>query len=543
MKYFLLYLIAGLNCLQVMADVPPRGMQLGKQGSSWVQHGGDSVQYDYDASKEIDDRSEWGDSMWSGIRRVGSQRMAPLSSKGSPKIPVVLVQFSDLEFSVRSTEKDLCDFYTLFFNGKMDGSVSDVTGGYGSVRDYFVQQSDSLFLPEFIVVGTVTLDNGYAYYGKNANGVRDSNIKQFNKDAATGAVALGYDWNQFDNNGDGMVDVVILVYAGEGENAGTASTNTIWPKECRAQITAGGVEFDDFVLCNELYGAKSDGIGTVCHELSHSLGLPDLYVSNGTGYGLDYWDLMDSGCYCKNGYWPCGYSAYEKDFMGWVELETLEYNKEYDLELLPMSEGGKGYKIVNPENEKEYYILENRQNTGWDTHIARTTKSHRCHGLLVTHVDYNYYWWTADQVNNGNHTHQGICIVPADDELLSWSTVSGADTSLERWRVSAQGDPFPGLTGRTSLLSNEQPVYTASGFLHQPITGIVEHEDGRITLTVCRFADVDGNGFVDTQDALKVYDRIRSSEEITPFVPEDVNTDGTVDTQDVLGVYDYMRGQ
>ncbi len=544
MKHLLLCL-AGVMCgLQAVADVPPRDRLLGKQGKAWVEQGGDPSQYDYSAYREADDLSGWGYSHWSAVKRTASQATAALKSKGSPRIPVILVQFTDLRFSVRDTDSDLCDYYSLFFNGRMDGTLYDVSGGYGSVRDYFVQQSDSLFMPEFVVVGTVTLGNGYAYYGRNANGVRDANINEFYQEAATGATALWDDWSRFDNDGDGMVETVVIVYAGEGENAFT-DPNTIWPKEKRMEKTYGGVDFDDFVVCNEMYGEKGDGIGVICHELSHSMGLPDLYdtASGGTGYGLDYWDVMDSGNYNKNGYWPCGYSCYEKEFMGWTTLETLEYNKEYELELLPMSEGGKGYKIVNPENEKEYYILENRQNTGWDKYIARSTNSHKSHGLLVTHVDYNYYRWQAGKVNASNYDHQGVSIVPADDELLSFNSIEQTEEGLAQWRESVQGDPFPGLTGRTSLLSGSQPIYTASGYLRQPITCIVEHEDGRITLTVCRFADVDANGLVDTQDALKVYDRIRSSDTASPYEPEDVNTDGTVDTQDVLRVYEYMRGQ
>lgn len=545
MKHFLLYVVGVLCSLQVAADVPPRDRLLGKQGKAWVEQGGDPSQYDYGAYREADDLSVWGNSPWrhTDIRRIGSQGTAPLKSGGSPKIPVVLVRFADLTFSVRDTDSELLEYYDLFFNGRMDGTLYAVSGGYGSVRDYFVQQSDSLFLPEFVIVGTVTLDNGYAYYGRNANGVRDTNKKVFYEEVMTEAVKLSGDWSEFDNDGDGMVEAAVIIYAGEGENACT-DPNTIWPKEVRAQTTVGGVAFDDLVLCNELFGEKGDGIGVVCHEFSHSLGLPDLYdVTSGSNYGLDYWDLMDSGNYNKNGYWPCGYSSYEKEFMGWTTLETLEYGKEYELELLPLSEGGKGYKIVNPENEKEYYILENRQNTGWDKYIARSNTSQRSHGLLVTHVDYDYYQWKANLVNSSQYDHQGICIVPADGELLSFNAIEQTDEGLARWRESAQGDPFPGLTGRTSLLSNQQPVYTASQFLHLPITGIVEHEDGRITLTVGCYTDVDGNGQVDTQDILGVYDRIRSATTATPFEPEDVNTDGTVDTQDVLRVYEYMRGQ
>ncbi len=538
MKKSLLYLLCGLCSLQVYADVPPRDRLLGKQGEAWVSQGNDPEKYDYSAFKEVAGL-DGNKGLQSGtkVRRVGSQATAPMRAKGSPKVPVVLVQFSDLAFSVDSTAAGVNNYYYKFCNGNMDGTLYGGDKGYGSVRDYFVQQSDSLFLPEFVIIGPVILPENYAYYGKNENGKKDVNITDFFKQSVAEAQKLEDNWNQFDNDNDGVVDMAYFIYAGEGENAQT-DPNTIWPKEMSTTSSIGGVNLSCYAACNELYGGDPDGIGVMCHEFSHALGLPDLYDTEGDNYGLDYWDLMDAGCYCRNGYWPCGYSSYEKDFMGWKELVNLEYNKECDLELLPLSEGGCGYKIVNPENEKECYVLENRQNTGWDTYIGRGTKSFKSHGMLVMHVDYIYNRWSSNSVNT-SYVHPGVSIVPADNELLSLYAI--ADDEYARWKQSTQGDPFPGFTGRTSLLSNEQPVYTDSKYLHQPLTNIVEHDDGKVTLTVCRFADADANGTVDTQDVLSVYNCISTSDAYSPFMPEDMNTDGVVDTQDALGIYDYIQ--
>jgi M6 family metalloprotease-like protein len=119
----------------------------------------------------------------------------------------------------------------------------------------------------------------------------------------------------------------------------------------------------------------------MCHEVSHSLGLPDQYDTNYRALGMSYWSLMDSGNYCNNGKTPCGYTSYERDFLGWRNLEIL--HESTTVRLKPLEQGGKGYKIVNEKNNDEYYILENRQPVGWDNGLVKLG-----HGMLAMHVDY-----------------------------------------------------------------------------------------------------------------------------------------------------------
>ena len=473
-------------------------------------------------------------------RRSGSQMDAPLRSIGVQKIPVVLVEFADCPFSVADDGEGTRLFYDRFCNGTLDGNLYTGGGSYGSVRDYYVQQSDSMFLPEFVIVGPVTLSNSYAYYGKNNGNVHDVNINVFVSQAVLRAQDLFRDWTQFDNDGDGVVDMIYFIYAGEGEN-GCDDENTIWPHEEMSERSIANVRFGAYGCCNELYTNKPDGVGVMCHELGHALGLPDFYDTKGKEYGLDYWDIMDTGCYCGDAYHPCGFSAYEKDFMGWRKLVELKRDEEVSLTLMPVSAGGTGYKMKNPANEYEYYILENRQNIGWDEFIGRGTATTKRHGMLVSHVDYSITRWSLNNVNT-TPEHQYYTIIPADNDLYSYSLVE-TDEDLQAWALSADGDLYPGSKGVTCLFADRQPVYTASGSMQQPITSISEHEDGTVTLTVCRFADVNGDGTVDTQDVLEIYDYMQTQTTTTPHAREDVNRDKIVDSQDVLGVYDYMVGK
>jgi hypothetical protein len=52
--------------------------------------------------------------------------------------------------------------------------------------------------------------------------------------------------------------------------------------------------------------------------------------------------------------------------------------------------------------------------------------------------------------------------------------------------------------------------------------------------------DINGDGTVDTQDILSIFDFIVQGKPVNATTIEDVNKDGLVDTQDVLSVYDYI---
>lgn len=444
-----------------------------------------------------------------GTRRVGKLSTAPLTSKGSPKVPVILVQFSDLKFTLGDnyqpqsegglTEEEVLDNYHKFCNGTGDGKPYRISGGlYGAVVDYFADQSDSLFMPKFTVVGPVTMPKSYAYYGK---GRYDSNISEFYSEACKLAVNMfQINWSDFDNNNDGMVDMVYFIYAGRGANEMGADENYIWPQEGTSTLTvtteSGTIKFGAYGCSAELVGIHTienitmvqDGIGTICHEISHGLGLPDFYDTSGNKRAcMDFWDLMDSGSYQILGNQPCEYTAYERDFMGWRALKEVENDESVTLTLEPMETGGFGYKIINDEDSSgdDYFIIENKQNIGFDMCLGYPSLDYYalykrpCHGLLITHVRYNESAWTSNKVNylSSSTSQPRMTIVPADGQLLSNLLVGFTDTFFS----SFQGDPFPGSLGVESMVNNESYPST----LRRIITGISEDETTKIiTVTI-----------------------------------------------------------
>lgn len=468
MNRILSTLFAALMALTVTAQVVerhPRGR---------IEHVGQN----YISSSASSDGTE------GALRRVGLRSTAPLPCTGSPHVPVILVQFSDMEFTVAETKQQIQTLYDGFFNaaaGVHPGQANSTS--YCSVREYYRLQSGGAFTPVFEVFGPVTLSKGYAYYGANKGSTQDYRIREFYSEACKLVAQEGISLDAFDNNDDDVIDFVFFIYAGEGEN-GCDDVNTIWPKEGTASLTVSydgnDICFGSYGCANELYDGLQDGIGCAIHELAHGLGLADHYDTRGTCYGMDYWDIMDAGCYQLDGHIPCTMTAYEKDFMGWKNLVTLATDESYHLTLYPMEEDGTAYKVVNAANANEYLILENRQSIGLDEYmglpfIDLLSSYQKNHGLMVTHIDYSVSSWTQNIIN-AYSSRQRMTIVPADGTLISSS-----DGKTVGWMKSLHDDLYPGDANVTTLTSHA--AFTGGTF-GQRVHNIVENADGTITLDV-----------------------------------------------------------
>ena len=196
-----------------------------------------------------------------------SIKAAEVPTSGSPRIPIILVQYSDI--SMKHTKANFESHYNT---------------QTWSVLKYFQDQSRNAFSPQFDIYGIFTLPNNRRYYGANNNSGDDQRVGQMVQDAISQA-GNNINWAQYDNDGDGYADACIVVYAGPGEAAG-ATAETIWPCQWYLSsaignyVTRNNTKIDKFAVFCELdgdsdSGSTLDGVGTFCHEFSHCLGLPD----------------------------------------------------------------------------------------------------------------------------------------------------------------------------------------------------------------------------------------------------------------------------
>ena len=235
-------------------------------------------------------------------------------------------------------------------------------------------------------------------------------------------------------------------------------------------------------------GTYRDGIGSFCHEYSHTLGLPDFYDTGGSNYGMSTWSLMDYGCYNgpdmngdghSDGSVPVGYTAYEREFCGWLTIEELTSPATVSLENLADSK--KAYKIVSSD-KNQYFTLENRQQTGWDTYMASS-------GLMILKVDYDQKIWDNNIVNC-EPTRQRMTIMPADNhrsfydetgDLYPYNNNSFTDQSAPASKTNtglSLGKPVTNITQANGVITfdfmggsaidapvaNEATGITATGF-------------------------------------------------------------------------------
>lgn len=364
-------------------------------------------------------------------RRAAAQSLA-VPTKGQMHSLVILVNFSDKAF-VSPTAHD--DFQRMMMQ---DGYSEN--GGTGSAHDFYMDSSMGAFDPQFDVVGPVTLSKPYSYYGANTVDGYDANPEEMIIEACQLADS-DIDFSLYDSNGDGLIDNVFVFYAGHGE-ATYSDGNTIWPHSHNImEYTSTPYLFDGkrlaaYACTNELTRTGSmDGIGTFVHEFGHVLGLPDLYSTSYTGaFTPGAWSVMDQGEYNNGSRTPPLFTAFERYMLGWIQPLVLEGPSS--LVIKPLSEND-AY-IIKTGNTNEYFLLENRQQKGWDRYIPG-------HGMLVWHIDYDERKWVQNIVNDDIY-HQSVDIIEADDI---------ATTSTRR------GDAFPGSSNVTALTPETAPSLTA----------------------------------------------------------------------------------
>ncbi len=438
--------------------------------------------------------------------KMRSQSMQKIGTRasvvtGKKRGLVILVQFSNQHFAnpsdvltLGSGETDVKTLYSDMLN--KDSYTDTKSGAIGSVHNYFHDQSNGLFDLSFDVVGPVTLDHPYSYYGAPSGNEADSNAPQMVIDACN-AVKDQVNFADYDWDNDGEVEQVYIIYAGEGQATG-GSDDTIWPHKYSLSdsgnqpLKFGNVTVNTYACSNEMVYANLNGkdrafymgIGTICHEFSHCLGLPDLYDTGyGGNVGTGSYDLMCSGSYnggpeaLKNVYGgtgigtvPAGYTSYEKAFMGWITPTKLG-DQPLDIKAMKgLADGGNAYILTNPDNNNEYYLFENRTDSHWDSALPG-------HGLLVLHIDYDARSWAYNTVNAArDQNHPRMTIVPADGDLSDETLAS--DTYPTDLNSQLSGNSTPALsfyTGysvpTTAGLSNIQTAADGTvSFHYTPLT-------------------------------------------------------------------------
>ena len=328
----------------------------------------------------------------------------------------------------------------------------------GCVADYFRDQSNGMFNLQFDVFGPYNISLKAQPY-ESPNG----NTSNYGRDAMVEATKMmldenpNLDFSVYDWNKDGYVNQVVYVFAGYTGNAGKLGYGYLWPNTSSFSsiTTPDGLKIMNYTASAERWPSSSNlscGIGTICHEFTHSLGLPDIYpTANGVGYSIvDEWDLMDGGNFTNYGWCPPNYSPHEKMLLGWLTpIELTDATTITGMKCV--EDGGEIYMIKHTENE--FYLLENRQWKGWDAGVPGK-------GLVVYHVNYDVDKWSDNSVNNQKGrpyyslVHADNLDYDAWDDIMDVRELSSYIESRRLHNRHLSTSPYPWTTDSTDFVND-----------------------------------------------------------------------------------------
>ena len=371
---------------------------------------------------------------------------------GTRKLLVILANFSNTA--------------TTYTQAAFDNYTNQVNfNGTGSFRDYYLEVSYGQLVVNSTVTVWVTLPNPHDYYGPNVK------WGEFAFDAITAADnQTGINFAEYDNNLDGTVDGITIIHQGQGQEE-TGNIADIWSHSwdlisagyTAAQRTFDGVLVNGYSTVPERNATGISTIGVMCHEFGHTLGAPDFYDTdyslNGYYTGTGRWDVMAGGSWNGvAGTKPAHHNAWTRFYFNWTTPQTLTAVQQVTLRNAQLFPDVIRY---NTTNANEYFLCENRQQTGFDAGIPG-------HGLIIYHVDGNYVTSHLGTNNINTSSHQGLYPVCA--------SASGNPTAVYG-NINSTGCSYPGTSCKTSFTDVTTPCSlswsgTPSNF---PVTNIAEY--------------------------------------------------------------------
>ena len=438
---------------------------------------------------------------------------------GSPKALVILAEFQDVPFTIQDTKRIFTNY--LMNEDHFTETRYGQNQNYKGVRGYFKDCSYGQFTPVFDVIGPVKLPKPQAVYGEGIHDRMDLLLPDVCE-----AVDDSVNFADYDANNDGMVDLVYVIYAGHSANVTGNKITDIWPKSGTVNIsnTFDGKSIRRFGVSNELAGLENkakdketiNGIGLFCHEFSHTLGLPDIYAyrtpaEDQDDQGMEYWDIMDGGTGVRGGRIPTSYLAWEREVMGWMKIDELKKDSSIE-NLKSIDNGGKAYKIVNPNDSNEYIVLQSIQKGPWNQGWGDGTYGK---GLLAYRVSYPFNKVNIFDFPNNEKAKPRVIPIPADGKILAAANAGG---SITTYIQQLNGDPYP-YNGINKI--DEFTMYDGT-ILKRSISDIVENDTERHVSF--KFKNNETNGI----QSLSIVERTTSDNRIYTLDGRYVGTDASI---------------
>lgn len=350
---------------------------------------------------------------------------------GTKRALVLLVDFSDNPATTPTSHYE----ELLFSQG---------TYPTGSMRDYYQEVSYGLLEVVGEVKGWYRAPQTYAYYVNELFGVYSKypqNVQKIVEDTVILADPE-VDFSQYDLDGDGYVDNLLIVHAGPGAER-TFNQNDVWSHKW---VTSKPIEVDGVKVYTYSMQPEDGTVGVFAHEFGHILGLPDLYDTGYDSQGVGSWCLMAAGSWggpSNDGTRPTHLCAWAKEVLGWVNPQVISSNT-MGVEIPQVEESPFVLKLwTNGNPEEEYFLVENRQKTGFDEYLPGS-------GLLIYHID-------EGVPTNDDQNHYRVGVEQADGLYqLELDVMWGGN-------YGDGGDPFPGTSNNRNFNASSTPSSKSYG--------------------------------------------------------------------------------
>lgn len=341
-------------------------------------------------------------------------------TEGNQKVLCILIGFPDQPFT-----KSKNDFFNMWNQPNYNEE-----GSFGSVRDFYVENSYGHMNVTATVVGPYTAKHNSSYYATGAD-ISSSNVRDLVKEALT-AAKNDIKFKDFDTNGDKYVDAVHIVFARYAYDADT-TYGLIWSHHWSLSnsVYQGLYKAKQYFITSELAGGsghKIAPIGTVCHEYGHQLGAPDYYSNIGyTGTGA--WDVMGNGSWNgqtgNRGRCPAHHNPYTKAYIfNWLTPAIISSSTANVTYTLTPSHNTTSIYRINTSTNNEFFLLEYKKNEINTFNYWVPAPG----GLLIYHIHNDIANAIANQ--NVNNSHPQKCyIVCANATSNPTSVISSYGTT------------------------------------------------------------------------------------------------------------------
>ena len=387
-------------------------------------------------------------------QQVNRQSFIQTPNSGTQPVLVLLASFND-----RNGTYTAANFAASMFAAS------------NSVKDYYLDASfNQLTLAAASeshgpandgIVGWLNLGYNHPNTANNTN----NNNQLIVKNALIAADSY-VNYSSYDTNGDGYISNnelhIVVIVAGYEYSYGGVGSPSVWghrwnlnnvtPPTLDGKVLGDYFHNGGYAQFGEIHGDHQAAIGIMVHELGHDLTWPDLYDTDGTSEGVGNWSIMGAGSWNYTGTNPHGSSpslpdAWLKWYQGWitptvvsgtltgVSIPQAETNATAFL--LRPNPGGVDWNFYQSSGTGEFFLVENRQLTGYDAGLPGC-------GLNIWHIDESV---TYDNSANANEYHPLVKMMEADGLNDLVLKVDRGDT----------GDPFPGSTTNRTFNYSSTP--------------------------------------------------------------------------------------